>query len=462
MLKSLRNSKLNIKKITLVILIISLFLTGCGIGPISNLSILTDLAAKQSNENIADENPSGISVYGTDGLEITASESVINMMEDEDNKEFKSASSLLKDRQDIITYEDDYYAYSMLGESGKNTYNEILAVLLSMEDDIELTTTDRELIDQCFRCVMVDHPEIFYVTGYSISKFLLGDEIKKITFKGTYTMDKAAADSKRKLVDEYVKKCIEGIDSAWDDYDKIKYVYEYLIKNNEYNLDAPNNQNILSVVENGETVCQGYAKMTQLLLNEIGIFATLVNGQALSGAASDDGIIYDNSSYSSKFDLDNDGWGAHVWNIVKSNGNYYNVDTTWGDASFLYTDDAAGSYVEGPDINYDYLLVPDTALFNNHSATPVVKMPSCSSMDDNYYVREGLYFTSVDGDKLQSTFNRAYADGKTYLTIKCSDSSVYDKMKDYFFDKEKIFDYLSGTSVRYVEYQERCALMIYL
>ena len=72
-------------------------------------------------------------------------------------------------------------------------------------------------------------------------------------------LSKEEVDRGRIEVEEYADKVISRCPDGAGDYEKIKYVYEYLIKNNEYVPDSENNQNILSVVQNGETVCQGYA-----------------------------------------------------------------------------------------------------------------------------------------------------------------------------------------------------------
>ena len=52
---------------------------------------------------------------------------------------------------------------------------------------------------------MLDNPQIFYVKGYSIGKYMNGKILTKIVFSGTYTMSKDDADGKADKVDEYVK-----------------------------------------------------------------------------------------------------------------------------------------------------------------------------------------------------------------------------------------------------------------
>lgn len=407
-----------------------------------------------SNEETEKPPVSTIAVYNTDGTEITATESVVDVMEDEDNSSsLVSAADLVSSNERLFEDFSDGYAYSQLGDKEKVVYKEIYAILMGLEEDVVLSTINADDVARCFKCVLVDNPDIFYVTGYSISKYMLNDAIDKITFKGAYTMDADQVKEKRQVIEQYVSNCLAGISQNASDYDKVKYVYDYLIDDNTYELDSENNQNILSVCENQVTVCQGYAKMTQLLLGRLGIFCTLVNGKAVNNSqVGADGTIYE---------TDTDEWGAHVWNIVCADGKYYNVDTTWGDSSFLLNTES-GEVVGGPDINYDYLMVPDSMILDTHLPEPIVAMPTCSSMDDNYYVREGLYFTDINKDQLKAIFKDAYANGYDCVTFKCSDEMIFDKMRDHLFGNEKIFDYLSGSSVKYVEYPQRCVWTVYL
>lgn len=468
-----------VNRITKVISLItaaSLCLSGCGLADtLSDNPLLNrlGLTKAEDDETYADESvqqytsENSILVYDTSGSEITSSESVIDMMEDDDeDDDFVSAADLVAAGNDLKGDGSSDYAYSKLSAEEQKTYDEILAILSEVASDVVLTTKDSTVVDHSFRCVLADHPEIFYVTGYSISKYMMNDEIQKITFKGAYTMDKAGVDSRKPEIDSYVNQCLSGISADASEYEKVKYVYEYLIDHNTYDLDSENNQNILSVIENGVTVCQGYAKMTQLLLNKLGMFCTLVNGSAQNSSIAQtdaDGTIYDNSTVSrEEAEESGDTWGSHVWNIVMVDGEYYNVDTTWGDASFLYTDAGSEGYVQGPDINYDFLLVPDSMIKSTHMADPVVDMPVCTSMKNCYYVKEGLYFGTIDENQLKQAFDKAYANGDMFVSLKCSDSDVFNEMRKYLFEKEKIFNYMTGNSVKYVEYPDRYVLSIYL
>ncbi|MCM1088641.1 MAG: hypothetical protein NC419_10820 [Muribaculaceae bacterium] len=310
------------------------------------------------------------------------------------------------------------YAYQCLGEQEQTIYLEILWALTEFQDDVTLSSLDHEEISRIFQCVLNDHPELFYVDGYTYTQYTLGDVLKKITFTGTYRLTKAEAAERQTEIDSYVNQCLAGLPDGTDEYETVKYIYEYLIDHTEYDASVQDNQNICSVFLYGRSVCQGYAKATQYLLQKAGIDATLVLGKVSEGE-------------------------GHAWNLVKIGGEWYYVDTTWGDASYQAVGSMA-SYPEKkiPTINYDYLCVTTEQLCKTHTIDNVVEMPQCMSIEANYYVREGLYFTSVDEEQLMRIFKEGYDKGSAYVTLKCATQEIYDSMEDMLIINQGIFDYL--------------------
>lgn len=329
------------------------------------------------------------------------------------------------------------YCYRHISEEERDVYVEILRSLTNMRE-ARLSSTDPEQIDKVFQCVLNDYPELFYVEGYAFTKYTRGDIITKIHFKGSFTSDRQEIEERQQRIDAYAEQCLSGVPEQADDYLKIKYVYEYIIKNTEYNVNAPDNQNICSVFLNNESVCQGYAKATQYLLQKLGIEAALVIGQVEGGE-------------------------GHAWNLVKSDGSYYYVDTTWGDAS--YRTDAGGEQLENlPVINYDYLCVTTDQLSKTHRIDNVVPMPRCVSLEDNFYVREGAYFTDINEEQLAQVFEKSYSYGEDYVTLQCADEAVYRDMVNYLITDQKIFRYLNEPDgiVAYSDNEKQLSLGFWL
>lgn len=414
--------------IALLMLLIMTSLTGC-----AEIKSLLDFDKPDNSE--------GIKIHVDES--ITPDIIIVEKVEELDDSEAADISELPeKDlaiaSQELVSADGGrkYYAYEQLNPEEKALYTEIYGILSTLAKDTKVSSKDPDQIEKAFNYVMLDHPELFYLTGYSFTKYMRGSSIEKITVSGTYTMTANEVVDAMHAVDAYVDKCIAGYDGPVDEYEKVKYVYEYLIRNTEYDLEAPNNQNILSITMEGRTVCQGYAKATQYILNKMGVFCILCEG-----------IVK--------------GTESHVWNIVRINGNYYHVDATWGDASYMIGNNT-GDF-KAPEINYDYLCIPDNTIKETHVIKDNINHPICDSMQDNYYVREGLYLTELDTEIIMNAFDTARAKGETIVTLKCADANVYAALFNHLIDNHGIFDYLNGSkTVNYVEFRDECRISFYI
>ena len=335
------------------------------------------------------------------------------------------------------------FAYESLDAQEQIWYGEIEQALGEMTDTVKLSTEpigqglDEQDIDRIFQCVLIDHPEIFYTTGYTYTKYSRGDRTVGIDFAGTYSLPKEEAVNKAEEIRGRASEWLSDITTDASEYDKVKAVYEKIIFSTDYDLNASDNQNIASVFLGNSSVCQGYAKATQYLLNHLGVMCTLVQGTVDTGE-------------------------AHAWNLVRIDGDYYYVDTTWGDASYRM-EDGSGQQ-ELPEINYDYLCVTTQELLRTHRIESVVAMPECTATQANYYVREGVYFTSYDAEQMQNIFDRAWESGRTEITLKCADEECYREICRVLIDEQEIFSYMpeNSSTIAYAQNGKQLSLTFWV
>lgn len=213
-----------------------------------------------------------------------------------------------------ITEEEEtlYYGYSCLEEEEKEVYRQIAAGIEAFQEEIPVTAVSTESLEKIVKLVMADHPEYFWTDGTCSFSYreLQSGEVTDLSICPEYQADREEAQQLKVQIETKADQWISQVPEGADTYEKIKFVYETLISQVHYRQDSPQNQNIRSVFLEGSTVCMGYAKATQYLLNRMGIFCTLV-----TGTAGEENI-------------------SHAWNLVKIGSQYYYVDTTWGNPGY--------------------------------------------------------------------------------------------------------------------------------
>lgn len=231
---------------------------------------------------------------------------------------------------------EEYPYYQMLSENQQSVYRQIYANAQNLTEKFapEKTVSASD-VKTAFEAVIGDHPEMFWLeTGYS-SKYLANGQCVEIDLKYNSTADDL--ESAKQRFDAAAQNLITGAASLDSNYEKEKYVHDALASAVTYDLTADMNQSAYSALVNGKSVCAGYARAYQYLLQQLGIPCYYCTG------------------YSG---------GDHAWNIVKLEDGYYNVDVTW--------DDAAA-------IRYDYFNKTDADFASTHVRQNLsVYLPACN------------------------------------------------------------------------------------
>ena len=295
------------------------------------------------------------------------------------------------------------YYYEQLSEEERTAYTEISQGIRDQEDEIYVHASDAKRTNRILEYVLKDSPEIFWCDGTAKTTSYEGKDNYTV-LRPVYLYEREEREKRQSEIDCEVSECLSKVGEDDSDYDKILYVFEYIVNTVEYDAAAEDNQNIYSVFVGKKSVCAGYSKATQYLLEKMGIFCTYVTGTTKNGE-------------------------NHAWNLVICEGDYYYVDTTWGDPVFLNeTEDADNNY-----ISYDYMCCDDEALFKTHVPNAEVKLPECSKMDYNYYVVNHMYYEECDSNRMLADMNEIISKKEKMSVFKFPDEKIYQEGKHEIF-----------------------------
>lgn len=300
-----------------------------------------------------------------------------------------------------------YYNQLASGEE-QTVYKEILQGIRENKEEIYLHFTDGARANAIFQNVLDDYPEIFWCDGNATSTAFAEVLLQEahVVLRPNYVYEGSEKERRIGEVEAAADACLQQIPAEASDYEKIRQVYEYLISTVDYVPDAPDNQNLYSALVGKASVCAGYAKSNQYLLEKLGISCAYVTGKATN----ESGITED-----------------HAWNIVTCGGESYFVDVTWGDPVFQQEAEGAASPVP---LSYDYLCCSQAELSRTHKLTEGYDYPPCESEALNYYRMNGMYYETFDREQMQAAMFRSIEAGEACTIFKLGDPAVFAETRE--------------------------------
>lgn len=298
----------------------------------------------------------------------------------------------------IEEVEGDFY-YQQLAEEEQTVYRELLQGVQDMEECILVHAGRDDHPEKVYEYLLYDRAELFWCDGSS--KMTVYDSYTE--FYPGYSCTEEIRSQRQAEIDAAAEECLWGVDAGASEYDRIRYVFEYIVNTVDYDENAPDNQNIYSALVGKRSVCAGYSRAAQYLLGRLGIRTIYVVGTV-------------------------EGQGAHAWNIVSCGGKYYQMDVTFGDPVFYSAE--SGEKLPENVINYDYLCCTDAEIAVDHVQNSEVRYPACSQDDLNYYRLEGMYYDAYDPQLLLNAMNESIYAGEPVFVCKFRDHAVYSEAKE--------------------------------
>lgn len=327
----------------------------------------------------------------TEVKEVIGTVPINKVADDELIKLSQEGNEVLK--EDIGYKQHLQYAKQFLTPSAQLTYNDLLKNIIDHNTEpFEVTTVSKDEFIQAYSALMNDVPEIFYVKSFV---YYIDERDSIQSAKIIYNVTKKQRQQKEKEIEQVVEDLLGKVNDNWSDYEKVKYLYDTIIQNTTYDLRAPDNQNIYSVLVGRRSVCAGYARTLQYLMHQLDMVSIYVTGYALN---TEEGNI------------------GHAWNLVKMDDAYYYVDATWGDPMFRLKN------ANKDFIGYAYFGISSEELALTHVLDMDYPLPIAEGTSNNYYIKEKLL---VDRKSVKAFILEALihgnAQGQMYYSIKCAD-----------------------------------------
>lgn len=300
------------------------------------------------------------------------------------------------------------YYYYRLSETEQKAYGNILEKIYDMPERVRIPSLTQDELNSVFEALLYDNPDLFFVDT-KCTQISIGS-LAYISME--YRMSKQEYKAALKETDAVCDRLISSLTAPRDEWRTELEIHNALVDMLEYKFTSEPNDfsTVYGALVKGEASCEGYSKALKYIFDKIGIESYVVAGRA----------------------TDSDGTSeAHMWNIVRINGVYCQLDVTWDDP------------VKGNYRTYGYFNLTDEQINYDHSNWHFDF--DCTSASLSYYLINGLYYESyseADNEKLARSFAKQLESGAEVIELRFSGAPAFNMAHRSLIEEQNIYDVL--------------------
>lgn len=150
----------------------------------------------------------------------------------------------------------EQYYYNHMDKQKQAAYHAMLQGIRSLADEFQIPVLDADALYDVFFQLRLDHPEIFWATGY---KYRYYKDSPNIIFIPEYLFEKSKIKEHQKAMTARVDKLVRPSKNL-SEWEKEKYVHDFICENIRYDkLKKPYSHEIIGPLGQGVGVCDGIA-----------------------------------------------------------------------------------------------------------------------------------------------------------------------------------------------------------
>ena len=160
------------------------------------------------------------------------------------------------------------YYYGKLPPLEREAYHALLAGLRALSPAVRIPRLGGEALSTLFFQLRLDHPEIFYVVGFSC-RGAMGAESWE--FLPEYMFQKSKIKEQQKALNARMERLLRPAREL-NEAQREQYIHDFILENVRYDkLEKPYSHEIIGPLTNGVGVCEGIAKTVKYLCDALDI-----------------------------------------------------------------------------------------------------------------------------------------------------------------------------------------------